>query len=248
MLCAREGRVRDELLDHLLNLEGRTRAALGLEGAPATGWASLERSLGLQPEQVGLRRPDQVAAVLIGFAGGLVDQRAALEASPGPRCAPLLGRPARTVRRLLDQPEELVPLALELLAPAWHLLGAIERDEVLPTLRAVCPRLPRCLSRPAVIAALLHVYRYLDRGWLTERVPLRGAHLDLSTDARFGWMARNATLVASSESLPVRWQARAIVAFYTDARTVQRLLEAHEGALDAQTDDLRALATRQPPT
>ena len=147
--------------------------------------------------------------------------------------------------------------------PGWSKLAEIDSKEWVQglmrayregaNLRAMVSQFVNNLSGLALMSILLHVYRYIDLFWITERRPVEPAALGLSGDLRFRWMSRNANLTAltvSTANVAVTnnffsWNYMSFCRFYADAKAVERLLDARHVDLDARTDQmLKSLGER----
>lgn len=140
--------------------------------------------------------------------------------------------------------------------PGWSRLAEInERDFVEwlfrayregANLRAMVSQFLSNLSGLALISIVLHLYRYIDLFWVTERRPIKLATFNLSNDLRFRWMSRNANLTAMTVSTAhaalaqnfFAWNYMSFVKFFADARAVEKVLDTRHAEIDARTERL----------
>jgi hypothetical protein len=138
--------------------------------------------------------------------------------------------------------------------PGWSKLAEIDdRDFVAwlfkayregANLRTVVSQFLSNLSGLALISIILHIYRYIDLFWITEKAEFSAARLRLNKDLRFRWMSRNANLTAlgvtTGNALITQnifnWNYMAMMKFFADARAVEGILDAHHAELDRRTD------------
>lgn len=142
--------------------------------------------------------------------------------------------------------------------PGWSKLAEVDNRDFVAwlfkayregaNLRTAVSQFLSNLSGLALISILLHVYRYIDLFWITERVDVSLSTLRLGRDLRFRWMSRNANLTAlgvtTGNALVTQnffnWNYMAMMKFFADARAVESILDDHHLELDRRTDLLLA--------
>lgn len=165
----------------------------------------------------------------------------------------------------IDDPREALVLVLmhwaadffssrSLPLPGWSRLAEVDDREFVSwlfkayregaNLRTAISQFLSNLSGLALISIILHIYRYIDLFWITERAEFKASHLVLARDLRFRWMSRNANLTALAVTTGnavltqniFNWNYLALMKFVADARAVESMLDKQHGELDRRTD------------
>lgn len=143
--------------------------------------------------------------------------------------------------------------------PGWSKLAEVDNREFVDwlfkayregaNLRTTVSQFLSNLSGLALISILLHIYRYIDMFWITERVEI--STLSLSRDLRFRWMTRNANLTALGVSTGntiitqnlFNLNYMAMIKFFADARVVESILDSNLLDFERRTDILLSTLT-----
>ncbi len=102
------------------------------------------------------------------------------------------------------------------------------------------------LSGCALISIIIHIYRYIDIFFITKNADFLPSRLQLTNDLRFQWMSRNASLVAVGVSAgyaiathnPFRCNYMAMMKFFANAQSVEKILDAQHLEIDRRTEQL----------
>ena len=138
--------------------------------------------------------------------------------------------------------------------PGWSRLAEVDNREFVSwlfkvyregaNLRTAISQFASNLSGLTLISILLHVYRYIDLFWITERAEFSASRLIMRQDLRFRWMSRNANLTALAVTTGnvaitrniFSWNYLALIKFFADARAVESLLGDRHAELDKRTE------------